>query len=280
MDATVGAIVDPDFLSGEGGTVSHPLWAEARDRALDLGLLPTRRRLRAAAALAPPARRVLALGVVRADLPGLMAETRAELAASRHHVELHTTEAEDRGKFPNLNRLLEEHPAAGFDWVLVVDDDVRLPPGFLDTFLFLADALGLLIAQPAHRRRSHASWPVTRRRPRALARRTRFVEIGPVTAFAAPTFDVLLPFPDLRWGWGLDGHWAAIAAREHWPMGVIDATPVRHGLRPVGSTYSSADAVKEAETFLSERPYLPAREAARTLSIITQVPGSLDQPAR
>ncbi len=256
------------FLSGESGTVTRPLRAAAADRLLDLRLRGARRALARAAAAAPPRRRVLALGVERPELPGLMPEARAELAASRHAVELWTAPPGDRGKFPNLNRLLAAHPPAGFDWLLVVDDDVRLPPGFLDLFLHLAERLGLRIAQPAHRRASHAAWPVTRRRPRALARRTRFVEIGPVTAFAAPTFEVLLPFPELRFGWGLDAHWAAVAAEHGWPVGIIDATPVRHGLRPVGATYPRDEAVREAEAFLAERPHLTAREAAETLETV------------
>ena len=40
-------------------------------------------------------------------------------------------------------------------------------------------ASGSALAQPAHAFASHAAWEVTRRRPGLLARRTRFVEIGP-----------------------------------------------------------------------------------------------------
>jgi len=260
-----------DFLSGRSGTVRRPALAGAADRLLDLALLPSRSALRTAAAAAPR-RCVLALGVGRPELPGLMDDSRRVLAASHHDVELHVADAGGKGKFPNLNGLLAAHPPEGFDWLLVVDDDVSLPAGFLDTFLFLAEALGLVLAQPAHARRSHAAWPVTRRRPRALARRTRFVEIGPVTALAAPAFPVLLPFPELRWGWGLDAHWAAVAGAHGWPVGVIDATPVRHGLRPAAATYSADDAIHEAESFLADRPYLPAREASVTLETLVRPP--------
>ena len=69
---------------------------------------------------------------------------------------LATTPAEGGGKFENLNRLLAEHPAAGHDW-LIVDDDVELPRGFLDRFLFLCERFSLTrSAQPAHRLRAHA----------------------------------------------------------------------------------------------------------------------------
>ena len=114
----------------------------------------------------------------------------------------------------------------------MLDDDVDLPRGFLDRFLAAAEGAGLLLAQPAHRLRSHAAWDVTRRVPGATARETTFVEIGPVTAFARPTFATLLPFPA---GCGWAGAWTRTgrpSRREHgWPIGVVDATPVGHTLR-------------------------------------------------
>ena len=110
--------------------------------------------------------------------------------------------------------------------LLLVDDDVVLPRGFLDLFLLAAERAGLKLAQPAHAFASHAAWPVTRRRPGLMARRTRFVEIGPVTAVHADAFGALLPFPALHMGWGLDAHWAAAAAGAGLALGVVDATPV------------------------------------------------------
>lgn len=220
-------------------------------------------RLRRAAA-ASPARRVLALAVERNDEPNLLAPAREELLASHHEVEFASRTAGQAGKFENLDALLAEHPAAGHDWLLVVDDDVALPRGFLDSFLFLAERFGFRLAQPAHRHRSHAAFAITRRRPGALARQTAFVEIGPVSAFHSATFETLLPFPPLRVGWGLDAHWSALAAKRGWAIGVIDATPVRHGLRQIASSYDRGDAIAEAREFLAGRPYTPAREAQRT----------------
>jgi hypothetical protein len=119
-----------------------------------------------------------------------------------------------------------------------------------------------VLAQPAHRRRSHAASPLTRRRP-AVARLVRFVEIGPVTAFRRPAYEVLLPFPKLRGDWGLDAHWAAVAREREWPLGIVDATPIRDGPRRTASGYAHA----EARAFLGDgRPYLSACEAAVTLS--------------
>jgi GT2 family glycosyltransferase len=251
---------DPDFLSGESGTVRglRRLPMRAADALLDLEAVPRVRRLDRAARSAPPRRRVLVLGIER---PGrLMRAARIELHRTRHEVAMHTIAMGEGGKFEHLNALLAAHPPAGFDWLLVVDDDVVLPRRFLDRFLHAAEHAGLVLAQPAHRRHSHAAWKVTRRVRGAAVRESRFAEIGPVTAFAAPSFATLLPFPDLRMGWGLDAHWAALARERGWPVGIVDATPILHAT-PVGGGYARADAVAEARAFLAERPYVTREEA-------------------
>jgi GT2 family glycosyltransferase len=259
-----------DFLSGTSGTVGglDGLARGAGDVALDAWETIGARRLRLglAARHAPTLQRVLALAVQRPERDALARAIDAELLRSRHDVELHTCPPGGLGKFENLDRLLAAHPADGHDWLLVLDDDVELPRGFLDRFLFLCERFSLELAQPAHRLRSHAAWPVTRRRARSAVRETAFVEIGPVTAFAARTFPVLLPFPELRMGWGLDVHWAAIAREHGWRCGILDAVPIRHLAAPAGAAYAREDAVAEARGFLAGRPYLSAREAGRTLT--------------
>jgi len=260
-----------DVFSGTSGLVSgvrattRALVADAVCDAASLATL-TPWRLRRAAQSGPP-RRVLVLAVERRDVPNVLAAARDELHRSRHHVTFAAVDVGTRGKFQNLNDLLAAHTPQGHDWLLLLDDDVVLPRGFLDVFLFLAERFDLALAQPAHRHRSHAAWAVTRRRPGVLARETRFVEIGPVSALRADTFDALLPFPSLRWGWGLDLHWSALAGRQGWREGIVDATPVRHGLRQIATGYDRGDAVAESQTFLSDHPYTTATEAQRTLAV-------------
>jgi GT2 family glycosyltransferase len=262
---------EPDFLSGQSGTVGgrRAAFLGAADAAMDAGgLLSGRRaRLSRAARRWPPRRRVLVIGVDRPDRDGLMTNAVAELRRSRHDVSFAIApEPGGRGKFENLNLLLDQHPAQGHDWLMVVDDDVSLPAGFLDEFLFLAERFDLRLAQPAHRRRSHAAWSVTRRRPGLVVRETSFVEIGPVTALNADTFTTLLPFPDLRMGWGLDVHWAALARERGWKLGVVDAVAVAHLSAAVAEAYPREQAVAEAQAFLDGRPYVPRAEAQRTLA--------------
>jgi hypothetical protein len=279
-----------DLFSGDAGDVTHP-WRrlkrglgevafEAISRATLTG--PRTDRL----ARVQPRLRVLVASVYR---PGsLLAEALPRLRSERHDVRLalgavegaegpqaeHTlAEGLSGGKFENLNRLLEAAAlsALDFDWILAVDDDLRLPPRFLDRFLALCERFDLDLAQPAQTLRSHSAWRVTRRRPASLLRETRFVEIGPLTAFGRRAAAELLPFPELRYGWGLDLHWAALAAEHGWRLGVVDATSVRHESATVGSAYPRADAEAEAAEFLASRPYLPAARAGEVIAVHRRV---------
>jgi GT2 family glycosyltransferase len=265
---------EADFLSGSSGTVGgfDAVRRRARDGLAGAGerLGGRNLRLELAARHEPPLRHVLALGVTRPENASIAAAIRGELLSSRHDVRMHTTLAGDAGKFENLNRLLAAHPAQGHDWLLVVDDDVELPAGFLDRFLFLCERFSLTLAQPAHRLHSHAAWEVTRRRPGSVVRETSFVEIGPVTAFAAPCFEVLLPFPQLRMGWGLDVYWAALAREHGWRCGVTDAVAIHHRQAPAGAAYPREQAIAEARAFLEGRPHVSAEEAQRTLATHTR----------
>ncbi len=256
-----------DFLSPGSGTVAGrraKLLALA-DRATDLRETRSRRALQQAATTSPR-RSVLVLTIASDHGPSLLAEQRAELGRSRHDVELRVAAAAGAGKFENLNALIEAADEREYDWIVVLDDDATLPRAFLDSFLFAAEAAGLQIAQPAHRLHSQAAWPITRRMRGVRSRRTTFVEIGPVTAFTAAAAEVLIPFPKLRTGWGLDAHWAAVAAQRGWPIGIVDATPVGHTLRPIAADYPREDAIAEAQEFLRGRPYL-RRDEIRTVGI-------------
>jgi hypothetical protein len=288
--------VGPDpatFLSGDAGDVTDP-WRRSKRRLGELAyeavdtLAGTRRRAARLARAATPQRDVLVIGVYR---PGsLLAEALPALRSERHRVRiaLGSTGATDEplrehtvaeglsgGKFENLNRVLEAAGGrtgaptadAAADWTIAIDDDVRLPRAFLDRFVGVCEAFELDLAQPAQTLRSHSAWKVTRRRPATLLRETRFVEIGPVTAFGRAAAAELLPFPELRYGWGLDLHWAAVAAERGWRLGVVDALPVRHEFGVVAAAYAREDAVEEASRFLAERPYLPSRRAGEVVAV-------------
>jgi hypothetical protein len=277
------------FLSGDAGDVTHP-WrrvkrtlGEAAFEAIDVTVLTRPRADRLARA--QPAVRVLVMAIYR---PGsLLPAALPRLRSRRHHVHfaLGAVEAPEAplaehtvaerlggGKLENLNRVLAAVAQPGgaaldFDWIVAVDDDLRLPARFLDRFVALCERFGLDLAQPAQTLRSHSAWRVTRRRPASLVRETRFVEIGPLTAFGRRAAADLLPFPELRYGWGLDLHWAALAVERGWRLGVVDATPVRHESATVGSAYRREDAEAEAADFLASRPHLPASQAGQVVAV-------------
>jgi hypothetical protein len=279
-------MMDPErVLSGESGIVEGRRRRAAgtvRDLADDAAAWLRLEPLRLAAAVrdAPP-RRVHVTGIYAPDGASSMARSVAELRRSRHRVSIALgalgTQTEPlardtrleglagRGKFENLNSLLEAAPPQDADWVIVLDDDARLPRHFLDRFLVCAERFGLQLAQPALRHTSHAAWRVVRRARWSVARRTRLVEIGPVTAFHRSVAGELLPFPPLRMGWGLDAHWGGLALEAGWRLGVVDATPVRHDSRRTASGYDRNAAVAELRDFLVNRPHI---ERATALEVV------------
>lgn len=269
-----------NVVSGHSGIVAGRR-QRARAAAADTadGLL---RRLRlepqrlGRAAASAPARSVLVTGVYDPSSAATMNALVGELDRSRHELTFAlgslgaaTPELESRtaltslhgGKFENVNALLATVGARGFDWTLVVDDDIELPHDFLNRFLFCAERFEFGLAQPALTRDSHAAWQVMRRRRGTIARRTRMVEIGPLTAIGRALAPELLPFPALRMGWGLDSHWGGLALERGWRLGVIDATPVRHRQRRTASTYDRSAAIAEAEQFLEGRPHIDRNTA-------------------
>lgn len=272
---------DPsEFLSGTLGSPGGRrgrLAARLGDRALDLALARSSGWLDEVAA-EPPVRDVLVLSVYRGG-GGLLPAALGELRTSRHRIRpafgsmdiaapSHLggdTVATDLtgGKFGNLNAIVAASGGPG-DFILVVDDDVSLPAHFLDRMVGVAEHFGFALAQPAQTLASHAAWPVTRRRRGSLVRSSRFVEIGPVTLFRRDAFEELTPFPELRYGWGLDLHWAAVARERGWKLGIVDALPVRHEHAPVAGAYSSRDAIAEARAFLAERPFLTSAAAGES----------------
>jgi hypothetical protein len=279
---------DLDFLSGESGHVAG-IRATARHAVRDLAL-DTRLTLgaagRAARRASGPPRSVIVTSIYGDDGDRVVRAVE-ELRRTRHDVEFalgarggviaplrDVTVAADLagGKFENVNAVLEGRDPADREWLLVVDDDVVLPRHFLDRFIAICEALDFALAQPAQTWRSHAAWRITRRRGGSVARETRYVEIGPVTAFRADATASLFPFPPLRYGWGLDVHWAALARERGWKLGIVDALPVRHDRAPVGTAYSHEAAIAEAREFLRDRPYVPATAAQETVALHAALP--------
>jgi hypothetical protein len=145
-------------------------------------------------------------------------------------------------RFALANRLLADRPAS---WCVLADDDVRFRHGDVVQLVRFAHALGLDLAQPAHALGSHVSHSFTRRAPFRVARRTSFVEIGPVVAFSPRALPHVLPLPETGMGWGVEADWAGLEERAGLRLGIVDAVTIRH-LEPPGGGYASDEELEAA----------------------------------
>lgn len=199
-----------------------------------------------------PAQKILVIAV---KVPGRERELRRIIddvsRGTVHNLTVALVPMENRGKFDNVNFASSHYDMTLFNWLLILDDDVLLPKRFLDVFIYFCYSEKLKIAQPAHRWFSFASYAITLRHWASNVRLSNFVEIGPITLFHSDTFSALLPFPQLRFGWGLDILWSVIAKKNSWRIGIVDVVPIRH-MRPIGSSYNVQDAIQEAKGFLLE----------------------------
>lgn len=225
--------------------------------------------------------KLLVAGVYLADRPNTVDHLVAAFSASERHsvtqrwaaigesppsVSQVTVErlSKPAPKFTIINRLVAEW--RGFDYVLVCDDDIRVPRGFLDAFISYQVSCDFALAQPARTRTSYADRKFARAMRGVRARRTRFVEIGPLFSVRADLAPRLLPFDEESpMGWGYDFVWPVLAETAGLKLGVVDATRVAHSLRAQASAYSSAQASREMLAYLDKHPHLEKRDAFSVL---------------
>ncbi|QGU33738.1 glycosyltransferase [Thermochromatium tepidum] len=165
-------------------------------------------------------------------------------------------------KFVLLNRLLAEIEIERYRYLMVVDDDIELPPGFVDRFLAIQEARDFTLAQPARTHDSYTDHPFVNQLPGVESRRTRFVEIGPLFSLRRDGFAALLPFDEeAPMGWGLDFVWPILLGAQGLWLGIVDAVPVRHALRKPVSTYDYTQTQDAMRAFLARHPHLSLSEA-------------------
>jgi hypothetical protein len=238
--------------------------------------------------------RVLVVGVVLADQLHTAADTEHELSRSRHYdVEqrwvvvsespagvtrgtpsaVALTTPRLRGKFEFVNEQLDAVVLDAYEYVLLVDDDVIVPGGFVDALLGLQSAFGFAIAQPARAATSSIDHPIVARHPGLAARQTWFVEQGPVVSFHRSILGDVVPF-DVRspMGWGLECVWSARVGARNMQMGVIDAVTVDHGIRPVLANYTVDDALRGQEAMLASVAHRPIDDCMRVVRAIVDLP--------
>jgi len=165
-------------------------------------------------------------------------------------------------KFVLLNQLLGKLDLDRYAFVLVCDDDIGLPPGFVDRYLDLVVTHGFALAQPARSHRSDIGHVFVEELDGLTARWTRFVEIGPVFSMRRDAARLLLPFDEASpMGWGYDFIWPVIIEKADLRMGIVDAVPVDHNLREHGAAYDYDSSRQTMAQFLAPRPHLSRHEA-------------------
>lgn len=177
-------------------------------------------------------------------------------------------------KFVLLNRLLSDECLEQYDYVLLCDDDIRFCPEFLDTFLGMQCKFDFALAQPARTHNSYIDHPLVEQVDGLCARRTRFVEIGPVVSIRRDILPHLFPFDERTpMGWGLDFVWPVIVERFALRMGIVDLTPVDHSMRKPVDNYSYNTARAQMDSYLLENTHLSQQEAFCVLEQYLNIPG-------
>jgi hypothetical protein len=234
------------------------------------------------------ARRVLVLGVYLAGKPNTADHIAATLAGSRdlevrqrwvalggepQDGELGSLTAlvvtEPTPKYALLNRLLAEEDLASYDFVLTTDDDIVLPDRFLDLFLGVQATVGFDLAQPARTLNSYVDHPIVLQQRGVVARRTLFVEQGPVVSFGRGIHDLVFPFDETNpMGWGFENVWSHLLRERGRSEGIVDAVPVDHSIRQPVAHYEWAAANADRDRYLSRHPHLPYEECFKVLDIV------------
>jgi hypothetical protein len=226
--------------------------------------------------LSNPVDRVLVIGVYMADHPNAVEHIVTEMDRSsdwrvdqrwiaigrRPAAERLATVTVDRvdrliPKFTLLNRALADISLADYAFVLICDDDVRLPAAFPDSYLRLVRQYDFALCQPARTHDSYIDHPFVEQFDGLTARQTRFVEIGPVVSIRHDAIPLLLPFDEQSpMGWGYDLVWPHILQSAGLKMGIIDATPVAHALRKPVTHYDHDTVRREMARYLESRAHL------------------------
>jgi len=239
-----------------------------------------------------PRRRVLVAGIYLADKPNTVREAIASLESDTHEVvqrwialggepadeavaAVTTQVIQERApKYGLLNRILETEDLQSYDYVVLCDDDVLLAEGFLDKFLPIQERLGFALAGPARTPGSFIDHVITKQQPGVLARRTRFVEIGPVVVAARRAFEYIFPFDESNgMGWGFENVWTHRLESFGLTLGIVDALPVDHSLRPPVENYSWDEADAARTAYLAANRHVPTGELMKVLEVV-----ALDEP--
>lgn len=158
---------------------------------------------------------------------------------------------------------------AGYQYVLIADDDVRFPPGGISRLFDICRQRRLPLAQPALRWGTWVNQPVTMRNPFTEVRHVSYVEIM-VPVFERATLESLIDtFLLTHSGVGVDVVWAYQLQGRH-AIFIVDSVCVDH-TKPVdlvnGTLYKRmrAAGVDPWLEYKAMREQMPVAGGLRTL---------------
>jgi hypothetical protein len=182
-------------------------------------------------------------------------------------------------KFTLINELIGEAELEFYDYLVVCDDDISLPPRFLDDFISLQRRLDFRLAQPARTQDSYIDHDIVRQRVGCLARQTLFVECGPLFCMHRSVYAFLLPFQEESpMGWGYENVWSWRLSQRSLQMGVIDSIPVEHKMRKPGSYYDSEQARRAQAKLLAAHPHNREETCKRVVRVFVERTGQHNSP--
>jgi hypothetical protein len=174
-------------------------------------------------------------------------------------------------KFKLINRILDGCDLSSYEYVVVCDDDIEVPDGFLNSYLEVVVKRNYSLSQPARSHNSYTDHHFVSQLQGVESRETRFVEIGPIFCVHKSAYPFLLPFDQRApMGWGLDFHWPVILAKNNLSMGIIDEVAVEHSLRKPVAFYSYQETQSRMQSFLGDVEQLSPSEAFSAIKIYSK----------
>jgi hypothetical protein len=169
-------------------------------------------------------------------------------------------------KFVLLNKMLGDEKLSDYKYIIICDDDISVPQGFIDRYLYYVNKYDFALAQPARTHSSYIDHHFVEVLDGLNARRTLFVEIGPLFSIRNDIFPYIFPFDETTYmGWGYDYVWPCIIEKLGLRMGIVDATPVEHSMRKPVKHYEYNSAAKTMEDYLSKNSHLLKDDSFRIL---------------
>ena len=131
------------------------------------------------------------------------------------------------GKYPALYEELTNFDFKKYNYIWIIDDDIKTNCDNINKFFELCEEYNLKIAQPSLTHDSYIAHKITKYVPNSFIRYTNFVE-GMVPCFQRDFLVKCLPtFLSSGCGWGIDYLWQQ-KLESKWDSAIIDFIQVKH----------------------------------------------------